>query len=262
MTVLGRIASALAVFATVWLGAVPAGAATAFVQSKSTQGTGTSATTIAATFTANVAAGNLIAVAVAWLGTTQTASVADSLGNTYTAGTIVDGGGRRHQAFYAKNISGGANTVTVTFSDAVAYRDLIVHEISGADTTAPLDVSAQQWQAAPGTATDGATSGSATTTVGGCYIFGATFGNSIATVVAGDIVAGTNFTTREQMLGGADAIAAESEDRIQASAGSVAATFTLTGNSGGHATFMMAFKPAGGQGQAPRSIHQFRLRRP
>jgi hypothetical protein len=113
---------------------------------------------------------NLNIVVVGWNDTTSTVSaVTDTRGNSYAqAGTTVSGTGLRQAIYYAKNIAAGANTVTVTFSQAAAFVDVRVLEYSGADTASPLDVTA-------GAIGTGGTpsSGAATTTSAKELIFGA-----------------------------------------------------------------------------------------
>ena len=91
---------------------------------------------------------------VGWNDTTATVqSVKDSAGNTYslaigpTSGTAL-----RQSIYYAANIVGGSNTVTVTFNQAAAYPDVRILEYRGVTT---LDVTAgasgnsatcQQWR--------------------------------------------------------------------------------------------------------------------
>src|SRR6202043_3536209 len=79
-------------------------------------------------------------------------SITDTRGNTYilavgpTAGTALT-----QSIYYARNIAGGSNTVTVTFSRTAAYPDVRVLEYAGVDQTTPLDVTA----AATGTSKNG-----------------------------------------------------------------------------------------------------------
>ena len=115
-------------------------------------------------------AGNLNIVAVGWNDTSSTvSSVTDSRGNTYTLAIgPTTGTGLRQSIYYAKNIAGGSNTVTVTFNQAAAYVDVRVLEYSGLDTTNPLDVTA----GAAGSGTS-ANSGSATTSSATDLLFGA-----------------------------------------------------------------------------------------
>ncbi len=76
-------------------------------------------------------AGNLIVLAAVWDNPSATVlSVTDTVGNVYTSatGTVLDAA----QIFYAKNIKGGANTVTVKLSAAASAFDVYIHEYSGA----------------------------------------------------------------------------------------------------------------------------------
>ena len=217
----------------------------AYVQSASISTDGTAATTVAVTFPGNVTAGNLIALFVAFNNVANIIdSVTDSLGNTYTlVDTALNFASDSHASYYAKNITGGACTVTVTFTASVGYRSLTVHEVSGLDTTAPLDQHAINTQVAPDIGTDAVTSGSVTTTTNGQYIFGACHVNNTGAGLTVD--PGTGFTGRESIDGGADSAPLESEDQIQPTAGSIAATFTLGANNN-TTTCIMTFKAASG----------------
>ena len=115
-------------------------------------------------------AGNLNVVAVMWGDTTSTvSSVTDSKGNTYALAVgPTKATGLTSAIYYAKNIAGGSNTVTVTFNQTAGYPNVNVLEYSGLDTANPLDVTA----AATGTGTT-ANSGSATTTSANELIVGA-----------------------------------------------------------------------------------------
>jgi O-glycosyl hydrolase len=97
------------------------------------------ATSLAKAFTANVTAGNLIVVAVSgW--PTPTINVTDSRGNAYAvASPIRQAAGSSFSAiYYAKNITGGADTVTVSANSSVQL-SMVIAEFSGLNTTAPLD---------------------------------------------------------------------------------------------------------------------------
>ena len=123
-------------------------------------------------FTNPNTAGNLIVVYAAWNNTGPVA-LSDSRGNTYTSVAPATAWGNtnswRSQLFYAKNISGGTNTVTATFGTAItSFGKLLIHEYSGLDRNNPLDASASSI----GT-TNAMNSGSATTTNGNDLIFGA-----------------------------------------------------------------------------------------
>ena len=78
-------------------------------------------------------AGNLNAVVVGWNDVAaNVASVTDTAGNTYLpAAPVTRGAGISQGVYYAANIAGGANTVTVTFDRPAAYVDVRVAEYSG-----------------------------------------------------------------------------------------------------------------------------------
>ena len=206
--------------------------AAAFVQAKATVNN-TNATTIAATWDSNTTTGNLIALYVQWAGTTVTiSSITDSQSNTYTLIAAEHPSNRDTAAlYYATNITGGTTpTVTVTFSATIGSRRLIIHEASGLATSSPFDQYAINYVIV--TAADFSTS-SRTTTADGEYIFGGTADlgyTSTATAVA-------PFTQRIQAAQGTT-----SEDQIQATAGSVAATFHQNGTSIEHLLGMATFK--------------------
>jgi hypothetical protein len=225
------------------LAPLPGWSATNFVQSK-TASTCCAPTSHSVTFDSNVTAGNLIALGIYTNGdsgsfvSVSSVSGSSCQSNTFTSsGTNpqadVVGNGQMF-LYYAKNISGGACTITVTVSAAVVILRLHVQEISGADTAAPLDKTSGQFQNNPGLGTNAISSGSQTTTTNGQYIFGFTCnGNGGSTLSAG-----TGFTIRDQ--DGASA----GEWQVQTSAGSIAATFTQSGEMGNHLTGMMTFKEA------------------
>ena len=129
-----------------------------------------SASSVAVAYPAAQTAGNLNVVVVGWNDTASSvSSIVDSQGNTYTRAVGPTTGTALSQSiYYAKNIAGGSNTVTVTFNHSAAYPDVRVLEYSGADTTNPLDVTA----GASGTGLTG-NSGSATTTSANELVFGA-----------------------------------------------------------------------------------------
>ncbi len=166
-------------------------------------------------------------VAVMWGDTTSTvSSVTDSKGNVYALAvgpTKVTG--LTQSIYYAKNIAGGSNTVTVSFNQTASYPNVNVLEYSGLSTTSPLDVTA----GATGSGTT-ANSGSATTTSANELIVGAGNPSSVFTG------AGSGFSNRIiNSFGGI------SEDKIVSSTGSYNATVTLT--SGTWVMQMVGFKP-------------------
>ena len=71
-------------------------------------------------------------------------NVTDSAGNSYidAVSQMQSSDGSQIHLFYAKNIVGGANTVTATFSSTNNHPWLAIYEIAGLSSTNPLDVTA------------------------------------------------------------------------------------------------------------------------
>ena len=128
------------------------------------------------------------------------------------------------QVFYAKNISGGANTVTATFSTTItAYGILYIHEYSGIDQVSPVDV------VAAGTGSGSSmNSGTVTTRNANDLLFGA--GESTNTITR----AGTNYISRSTSYGNI------TEDRLVNATGFYNVTATQNGN--GWVMQLVAFK--------------------
>jgi len=156
--------------------------------------------------------GDLNVMVVGWNDTTSTVqSVKDSAGNTYNLAIgPTTGTGLRQSIYYAPNIKSGSNTVTVTFSQAVAFPDIRILEYRGVTT---LDVKA----GASGSATS-ASSGAATTTSANELIVGA------ETTENTTVAAGSGFTARIITSPDSDLV----EDKVVTTAGSNSATATLT----------------------------------
>ncbi len=137
--------------------------------------------------------------------------------------------------FYAPNIKGGPNAVTMTAvgvsgTSGNAFNQIAVHEYAGIALAAPLDVSAE----AATNATSNPcllASGLATTTEDGELIFG--YGN----VLHGPLSGGAGFTVRESFGG-------ITEDRLQTNAGPVAATEIDNTNNDLCVMLMATFRPA------------------
>jgi hypothetical protein len=169
--------------------------------------------------------GHLNLVVVGWNDTSSTVqSVTDNAGNTYalaigpTTGTAL-----RQSIYYASNIVGGNNTVTVTFSQAVNYPDVRILEYLGVST---VDVTA----GASGNSTTAKTA-AATTTIANELIFGA---DTVATATKS---AGSGFTSRVVTSPDGDI----AEDRGVTSTGSYSAAATLS-SSGPWVMQMVTFK--------------------
>jgi hypothetical protein len=184
-----------------------------------------SATTVSVTFPNTQTAGNLNVVVVGWNDTTATVQgVTDSAKNSYILAIgPTSGTGLRQSVYYASNIAGGANTVTVTFSRAAVAPDIRILEYQGVKQ---VDVTA----GAIGNSA-AASSGSATTTSANELIFGA---NTVAT---GNASAGSGFTARIITTPDSDL----AEDKVVTSTGSNSATATLT-SAGAWVMQMVTFK--------------------
>lgn len=214
--------------------------AVAYVQSDTDNEPFSGDATMPVAFTSNVTAGNLIVGGVSWDGNFTVSGVTDSQGNTYTVETPIKDGSNTIGIGIFHTIAGssGACTVTVTLTGNANRKAAIIHEVSGVAASSYRDQYAGQSQSNPGTGSNAVTSGSVTTTTDGQYIFGFTGDAGYSTGKA----AGTGFTLRETDAG---MDIASSEDQIQTSAGSIAATFTIDGFAV-IATAICTFKAAGG----------------
>ena len=212
---------------------VNAATAISFVQVASATPQSSTAS-VSVSYPAAQTSSDLNVVVVGWNDTTSTVqSVKDSAGNTYrlaigpTSGTAL-----RQSIYYAANITGGNNTVTVTFSQAAAYPDVRILEYRGVTA---LDVTA----GASGSSTS-ASSGAATTRSANELVFGA---NMVATLTTG---AGSGFTSRAITSPDGDI----AEDKILTTAGSNSATATLS-SSGPWVMQMVTFSAVSPAAPAP-----------
>jgi chitodextrinase len=199
-----------------------------FVQEKDNQITSGQANRVV--LSSSVSTSNLIVVFLIW-DNTGTASVSDSLGNTYLSAhtpTRWSNNSYSVQTFYAISAKSGADTVTATFATAIrSFGIVYAHEYSGVLTTAPIDVTA----AASGTS-GSLNSGSAATTNAVDLLFG---GGVSATIVTSP---GSGYAARSIAEGNI------TEDRTVAVAGSYSAT--ASNQKGAWAIQMIAFKGASG----------------
>ena len=126
-------------------------------------------------FPANTLAGDLLLVAFDYDTNVTPSSVTDSQGNVFTpvGNQLSSPGGALSQVYYAKNIKGGADTVTVTLSANSSYIELYLTEYSGIDATNPIDA-----QAGASGSAGAVSSGNATTTAAGDIIYGYCVGDS------------------------------------------------------------------------------------
>jgi hypothetical protein len=189
-----------------------------------------SASVVTVSYQAPQRAGDLNIVVVGWNDTTSSvSSVTDSAGNPYRLAIGPTGGINLSQAiYYAANISGGSNAVTVTFNKSASYPDIRILEYSGVST---LDATA----GAAGNSSV-SSSGSVTTSFANELIFAA---NMVATITQGSI---GNFTTRIITTPDSDI----AQDSIVSTTGSFNASAQLIG-SGPWVMQTATFAAAGGQ---------------
>ncbi len=103
--------------------------------------TGSAVTSLACAFASAVTTGNLIVVCIRQSTTSQTCTVTDNHSNVYTQAVSQQqtADGHTVRIYYAKNVTGGTTTVTATFSASNNHPWIFIAEVSGADTTSPLD---------------------------------------------------------------------------------------------------------------------------
>ncbi|EKD91103.1 MAG: hypothetical protein ACD_30C00045G0003 [uncultured bacterium] len=227
------------------------GAIPAFVQQGGNNGGDGSGANLTATV-GTTTAGNSFIAAVTWDDSaTTTVTMADSNSNSgWTAVTTKQVDVRHNQAmqiFYLPNIvtAGASHTVTATFSPSAAYRRLIVHEVSGLDTSGSVDQTAVVNNEA-GTAVS---VGPVTPTVNNEYIF--------ATVVDDSGSQGWTavlpFTERGYQPP-ADTTDMQTQDYVQTTAASISPSWTLSGTEDAMAqtaTFKPATSPTGALNNTP-----------
>ena len=196
---------------------------------------GNNVRSVSASFTSSVGSGHLLVAAIGYSDSSTnignvTFTVNDSLGNSWTSALSPV---RRSthgvaQIFYVKSSLSGPDTVTVTSSIGnAAFLELYVHEYSGTDTSAPLDVTAND----QGSSTT-PSSGAATTTSSNELLFG-------FALLTHTGAAGSGFTARETVTGDI------SEDEFVTTTGSYAATFSQP-STGQWIAIMATFKASSG----------------
>ena len=197
-------------------------------------------------FPANNTAGNWIGVVIRAGHSGQVLSVSDTRGNTYKQAvqfnqTLDAPNGETLAIYYAENIAGGANTVTVSESLANNTLRFAILEYSGLATSNSMDVTS----AAQGSGTT-LNSGTATTSVGGDLILG-----EVAAASGVTFTAGSGYTIEERVPA-APNTKLIAEDGIQATAGPVTVSASLSASENGGA-LLAAFKSAA-SGTLPPSI--------
>jgi hypothetical protein len=151
-------------------------------------------------------------------------SVTDSQNNVFTAigNQLTTPGQTRSRVYYAKNIHGGADTVTVQLSANSAYLELYLSEYTGVDPTSPIDA-----QAGASGNVGAVSSGNATTTASGDLIYGFCIADWAS-------AAGSGFAARSNFHSNLI------EDELTAKAGAYAATGSANS---GWTMQMVALKP-------------------
>jgi hypothetical protein len=156
--------------------------------------------------------------------TSQTVGVTDSAGNLYTDAVAQVQTSDAHQVhiFYAKNIRGGANTVTANFSSTNNHPWLAIFEYSGLSTTSPLD----RTSSAQGSGTAVSTGATAQTRASGELLFSGLGLSSSSTVT---ITAGSGYVV-EQSDPTSPGSRAATEQGFVSSIGAFSATYSLSGS--------------------------------
>ncbi len=223
---------------------LPATPGIALVQ-RASQDAGVTTTASVAFNVANTA-GNLIAVCIRAGRSGQAFTVSDSNGNAYRQGvqfnvTADAPNGDTLGIFYAENVNGGADTITVSDTIRGTLRFAIL-EYSGIATANSLDVTAagQGTSASPNSA-------NAVTTGNGELLLGA-----ILTANAASFTAGNGFAI-EASVPAPPKTKLIAEDRIQTAAGTVSAGAIL-GAPDSWGVVLAAFKPGNAGGSSPPRI--------
>ena len=183
--------------------------------------------------------GNLVAVVVRASGLGKVFTISDSTGNQYRPAVQFNAtlDGVSFAIFYAENIKGGPNTVTVSTSQSGTLRFALL-EYAGVATVNALDVTS----VAQGSGTS-PSSGSLQTSVNGALLVG-----GIMTANSSTVTAGVGYTVRTSVPSSSSAKLVV-EDRVQAAAGGATATASLAA-ADTWAVGLAAFRP-GGTSQPP-----------
>ncbi|MGI8987953.1 MAG: S8 family serine peptidase [Bryobacteraceae bacterium] len=199
----------------------PGGGGSIFMlQATAAEGSGVQS--VSAAFPASNTAGNLIVAFVRMSTATQTVTVSDSRGNAYidAVSQAQTADGHQIHVFYAKNIAGGANTVTAAFSAANNHPWLAIYEYSGLSATAPLDRTAHA-QGSGSSPSSGATSATASANELIFSGLGVPYSSGVG------VSAGGGYTMQQQDT---NTSPAANEAAVVSASGSYAGTFSL--NSG------------------------------
>ena len=220
-------------------------------QQKATAGSG-AAGTVAATFDSSVTSGSLIAVGFTYdmgVGNANTvSSVQDTIGNLYAISDEIRDTtqGQASALWYARRVTGGSNTVTVTFSASADFRRLIIAEfLTGTDV---FDQHTTKTRTATNTNTDGLTCGPITPSARALIVAFVEIHASQPTVT---VAPGTNFAEVTETGINSPAMI-EMEFLDIASPVSTSATWTLTADTpSNYIAAMASFVQTSGPGDDP-----------
>jgi len=145
-----------------------------------------SASSFSLSFPSNTTAGDLILVAFDFTANASLSSITDSQGNTFTevGNQLTSPEGASSRVYYAKNVKGGADTVTIKLSAVSSWIEAYLTEYAGVDPLNPIDA-----QAGASGKAGAVSSGNATTTAASDLIYGFCVGDWVCTV-------GTGFSAR------------------------------------------------------------------
>ena len=184
-------------------------------------------------FPQSTGAGDTLIAQVDWSNTVNFSSITDSQGNVFTQiGTEQNNTsfGNKSRLYYAKNIIGGADTITTTLSGIPGGHELYIHEYSGLDQVSPLDT----FSVKLGSGTS-FTSNPVTTASGNELLYG-------MEVDSGSATADSGWTVRSNFHNN---VAADQN-------AATAVSYTFSGTSSGSQTiWLAAFRPAGGATSTP-----------
>jgi hypothetical protein len=180
--------------------------------------------TVSLTLPQATGAGNALLIGVSFWPSDIT-SVSDSSGDGFTRGLTTSiyhnsQGPMYTNFYYAKNTAGGATTITLNFSGGSPYVLVAVSEVSGLDTTAPLDQSAYNESLI---ATTSWSSASVTTTAAKEYLF-SWAANEYANLTCSSPSSGWTIESQVAIAGSIVCMV----DRIVSAAGSYQASVTVS----------------------------------
>ncbi len=198
-------------------------------------------------------ANNLIAVCVSWDAAHTVNGVTDNVGgNTWTAGPTAvaaadgnDGSKIRTTLYYSLNTTAGVNAITFNFNVATAYFSAIAAEFYNVATSSATDGSSAAQTAAPTIASGALTTGTAGDLIVNCF-------RDVNESTPNPYAEGHNFAAGSGFhFESADrAIGQGMQTQVQAGAGAINPSVTLTGETNSFNSISQAFKAASA-GTAP-----------